>query len=211
MSRSRRALDTATERRFLTCVPRPAVPVHPLSPAGSGADALGQSRGAGLAAVGPGPVVAGEVAPVAPPVGRRAGGGAGLPRSRPAPGGRGARDPARAGRGRGATRDVLGAPARGSSGPAPARDPRARLLAVLARWFGWVFVLALMEQAERRSLAARTPTRRRRCLADERIHGEVVRGVAARWAGANVRPRCAPRSSGSTTGWWSNIRRWSWG
>ncbi|GAA5125580.1 VIT1/CCC1 transporter family protein [Pseudonocardia adelaidensis] len=57
---------------------------------------------------------------------------------------------------------------------------RARLVGVLARWFGWVFVLALIEQAERRSLADPDADVPEAMLADERIHGEVVRGLAAR-------------------------------
>ncbi|MQA13006.1 MAG: rubrerythrin family protein [Pseudonocardiaceae bacterium] len=57
---------------------------------------------------------------------------------------------------------------------------RMRLLAGLARRFGWVFVLALAQQAESRALydteADATPA----MAADERIHSEVVRGLAAR-------------------------------
>ncbi|GAA0895902.1 VIT1/CCC1 transporter family protein [Pseudonocardia zijingensis] len=64
----------------------------------------------------------------------------------------------------------------------PPRRPslRARLVGVLARWFGWVFVLALIEQAERRSLTAPDADVPEAMLADERIHSEVVRGLAAR-------------------------------
>ena len=43
-----------------------------------------------------------------------------------------------------------------------------------------MFVLALIEQAERRSLAAPDADVPATMLADERIHGEVVRGLAAR-------------------------------
>ncbi len=59
-------------------------------------------------------------------------------------------------------------------------DIRTRLLGWLARRFGTVFVLALAQRAEGRSPyssdAAATPT----MAADERIHEEVVRGLAAR-------------------------------
>ena len=66
-----------------------------------------------------------------------------------------------------------------------ARDPgraslRSRSLAVLATMFGSVFVLALAQRAEARSFydvdTDATPT----MAADERIHEEVVRGLAAR-------------------------------
>lgn len=57
---------------------------------------------------------------------------------------------------------------------------RTRLLGLLARRFGSVFVLALAQRAESRSPyeadADATPS----MAADERIHGEVVRGLAAR-------------------------------
>jgi VIT1/CCC1 family predicted Fe2+/Mn2+ transporter len=65
-------------------------------------------------------------------------------------------------------------------GPPRRANLRARLLAFLARRFGWLFVLALMEQAERRSLAAPDADVPPSMLADERIHGEVVRGLAER-------------------------------
>jgi vacuolar iron transporter family protein len=65
-------------------------------------------------------------------------------------------------------------------GPPRRASLRARLLAFLARRFGWLFVLALIEQAERRSLAAPDADVPPAMLADERIHGEVVRGLAAR-------------------------------
>ncbi|TAJ47955.1 MAG: rubrerythrin family protein [Herbiconiux sp.] len=59
-------------------------------------------------------------------------------------------------------------------------DIRTRMLAVLARRFGSVFVLALMQRAEARSPydsdADATPA----MAADERIHGEVVRSLAAK-------------------------------
>jgi VIT1/CCC1 family predicted Fe2+/Mn2+ transporter len=63
----------------------------------------------------------------------------------------------------------------------PARaDLRTRVLAVLARRFGSVFVLALMQRAEARSPYESDTDATRAMAADERIHGEVVRGLAAR-------------------------------
>lgn len=68
--------------------------------------------------------------------------------------------------------DRAGKPGRG--------DVRTRLLAFLARRFGSVFVLALAQRAEARSPyqneSDATPT----MAADERIHEEVVRGLATR-------------------------------
>jgi len=68
--------------------------------------------------------------------------------------------------------DQVGRPGRG--------DVRTRMLGWLARRFGSVFVLALAQRAEARSPydtdADATPT----MAADERIHGEVVRALAAR-------------------------------
>ena len=65
-------------------------------------------------------------------------------------------------------------------GPCAPRGTRMRLLAFLARRFGSVFVLALAQRAETRSPydadADATPA----MAADERIHEEVVRGLAAR-------------------------------
>ena len=59
-------------------------------------------------------------------------------------------------------------------------SPRSRLLALLARRFGSVFVLALAQRAESRSPyeddADATPA----MAADEKIHAEVVRGLAER-------------------------------
>jgi VIT1/CCC1 family predicted Fe2+/Mn2+ transporter len=66
------------------------------------------------------------------------------------------------------------------AGPARRGDPRRRLLALLARRFGSVFVLALVQQAERRSPYADDPEATPRMAADERVHEEVVRGLAAR-------------------------------
>lgn len=58
--------------------------------------------------------------------------------------------------------------------------PRMRLLAFLARRFGWVFVLALMQRAETRSRYETEDDATPAMAADEHIHGEVVRGLAAR-------------------------------
>lgn len=57
---------------------------------------------------------------------------------------------------------------------------RTRVLAVLARRFGSVFVLALMQRAEDRSPYADDADASAAMAADERIHGEVVRGLANR-------------------------------
>jgi VIT1/CCC1 family predicted Fe2+/Mn2+ transporter len=57
---------------------------------------------------------------------------------------------------------------------------RTRFLAVLARRFGGVFVLALAQQAESRSSYDADVDATAAMAADERIHGEVVRGLATR-------------------------------
>jgi VIT1/CCC1 family predicted Fe2+/Mn2+ transporter len=59
-------------------------------------------------------------------------------------------------------------------------DIRTRLLAVLARRFGSVFVLALAQRAEARSPYEDDRDATATMAADERIHEEVVRGLAAR-------------------------------
>ncbi|MGA1836291.1 VIT1/CCC1 transporter family protein [Herbiconiux sp. 11R-BC] len=59
-------------------------------------------------------------------------------------------------------------------------DIRTRMLAVLARRFGSVFVLALMQRAEARSPYEQDADATPAMAADERIHGEVVRALAAR-------------------------------
>ncbi|SDQ65850.1 VIT1/CCC1 family protein [Quadrisphaera sp. DSM 44207] len=59
-------------------------------------------------------------------------------------------------------------------------DLRTRLLGVLARRFGSVFVLALAQRAEARSPYSRDADASPAMAADERIHGEVLRGLAAR-------------------------------
>jgi len=68
--------------------------------------------------------------------------------------------------------DDVGRPQRGSL--------RTRVLAALAKRFGSVFVLALMQRAEDRSPYADDSDATARMAADERIHGEVVRGLANR-------------------------------
>ncbi|GAA5123420.1 VIT1/CCC1 transporter family protein [Haloechinothrix salitolerans] len=57
---------------------------------------------------------------------------------------------------------------------------RMRLLASLARRFGWVFVLALAQHAETRTRYKHEAGVSRTIAADDRIHAEVVRGLAAR-------------------------------
>jgi VIT1/CCC1 family predicted Fe2+/Mn2+ transporter len=68
--------------------------------------------------------------------------------------------------------DDIGKPQRG--------DLRTRLLGWLARRFGSVFVLALVQRAESRSPYATERAATERMAADEQIHEEVVRGLAAR-------------------------------
>jgi len=64
--------------------------------------------------------------------------------------------------------------------PAPRPDVRTRLLGFLAKRLGFVFVLALAQRAEGRSPYDDDPNATVRMAADERIHGEVLRGLAAR-------------------------------
>jgi len=59
-------------------------------------------------------------------------------------------------------------------------DVRTRVLGLLARRFGSVFVLALAQRAEARSPYEQDPHATATMAADERIHEEVVRGLAAR-------------------------------
>lgn len=68
--------------------------------------------------------------------------------------------------------DDVGAPRRSSLG--------TRLLVFLAAHFGSVFVLALMQRAEGRSPYETDVDATDRMAADERIHGEVLRGLATR-------------------------------
>ncbi|MEV7692104.1 VIT1/CCC1 family protein [Microbacterium sp. NPDC089189] len=69
-------------------------------------------------------------------------------------------------------------------GGEPARLPRAsvgtRMLGWMARHFGAIFVLALAQNAERRSPYDGDPAATPAMRADEKIHAEVVRGLAAR-------------------------------
>ena len=59
-------------------------------------------------------------------------------------------------------------------------DLRTRVLAFLARHLGSVFVLALVQRAEARSTYDTDTDATAAMAADERIHGEVVRGLAIR-------------------------------
>ncbi len=68
--------------------------------------------------------------------------------------------------------DQVGKPRRG--------DIRTRMLGWLARRFGSVFVLALAQRAEARSPYEADTDATRSMAADEQIHEEVVRGLAAR-------------------------------
>jgi VIT1/CCC1 family predicted Fe2+/Mn2+ transporter len=68
--------------------------------------------------------------------------------------------------------DQVGKPLRG--------DIRTRMLGWLARRFGSVFVLALAQRAEARSPYEADEDATRQMAADEQIHEEVVRGLAAR-------------------------------
>jgi len=68
----------------------------------------------------------------------------------------------------------------GDAGRLPRGNLRSRVLAFLARRFGSVFVLALVQQAERRSPYDTDLEATRTMAADERVHEEVVRGLAAR-------------------------------
>ncbi len=70
------------------------------------------------------------------------------------------------------------------SGGVPKRLPSpsigSRVLGLLARRFGSIFVLALAQNAEGRSPYESEPFATPRMVADEKIHAEVVRGLAAR-------------------------------
>jgi len=77
--------------------------------------------------------------------------------------------------------DQLGDEQPGADAAAPARlDPRTRLLGWFARRFGSVFVLALAQRSESRSPYSADGDATDRMAADERIHGEVIRGLATR-------------------------------
>lgn len=62
--------------------------------------------------------------------------------------------------------------------PAPKAPLRARLLNGLAKSFGSIFVLAMMQRAEQRSSYDTDSDVPANMAADEHIHGEVVRGLA---------------------------------
>lgn len=66
------------------------------------------------------------------------------------------------------------------AGPQRRGHARIRLLAFLARRFGSVFVLALAQRAETRSPYRSDVDATPAMAADERVHEEVVRGLAAR-------------------------------
>ncbi|MGQ0573836.1 MAG: VIT1/CCC1 transporter family protein [Pseudonocardia sp.] len=66
------------------------------------------------------------------------------------------------------------------AGPRRRGHARMRLLAFLARRFGSVFVLALVQRAETRSPYRFDVDATPAMAADERVHEEVVRGLAAR-------------------------------
>ena len=66
------------------------------------------------------------------------------------------------------------------AGPPRRGSLRTRLLVFLARNFGTVFVLALMQRAEGRSPYDTDADASATMAADERIHGEVLRGLATR-------------------------------
>jgi VIT1/CCC1 family predicted Fe2+/Mn2+ transporter len=69
----------------------------------------------------------------------------------------------------------------GDAADAPGRvDVRTRLLGWLARRFGSVFILALVQRAEARSPYDTDADATAAMAADEQIHAEVVRGLAAR-------------------------------
>ncbi|HTL40945.1 MAG TPA: VIT1/CCC1 transporter family protein [Pseudolysinimonas sp.] len=68
----------------------------------------------------------------------------------------------------------------GDDAGTPRSDLRTRVLVWLARHFGSLFVLALAQRAEVRSPYEADADATDRMAADERIHGEVVRGLAAR-------------------------------
>jgi VIT1/CCC1 family predicted Fe2+/Mn2+ transporter len=69
-------------------------------------------------------------------------------------------------------------------GDEPPRLPRpgagTRMLTWMARRFGWLFVLALAQNAEGRSPYDDEPYATAAMAADEKVHHEVVRGLAAR-------------------------------
>ena len=79
-------------------------------------------------------------------------------------------------------------------GPPGHADIRTRMLSWLALHFGSVFVLALVQRAETQSPYDTDMDATRAMAADERVHEEVVRGLAAP-------ERSGRRSSAPTTAW----------
>ncbi|MHA6803568.1 VIT1/CCC1 transporter family protein [Salinifilum ghardaiensis] len=73
-------------------------------------------------------------------------------------------------------RELLGAKA----APEPRAALRMRVLAQLARVFGFVVVLALAQRAEKRASRGAAEEAAPEIAADERVHEEVVRALAAR-------------------------------
>ncbi len=57
---------------------------------------------------------------------------------------------------------------------------RTQFLGLLARWFGSVFVLALIQRAEARSPYSKDPDATPKMAADEQMHEEIVRALAER-------------------------------
>ena len=90
------------------------------------------------------------------------------------------------------------------AGRARRGNPRMRLLAFLARSFGSVFVLALAQRAESRSPYEGDTDATRAMAADERIHEEVVRGLAAQGR-AHVSGRFRAAVFGANDGLVSNL------
>ncbi|WP_371152945.1 VIT1/CCC1 transporter family protein [Buchananella felis] len=64
--------------------------------------------------------------------------------------------------------------------PPPRRHPLTLPMRALSRLFGPVFVLALLQRAEQRSEYPQEPDATAQMVADERVHGEVVRSLAQR-------------------------------
>ncbi|WP_210413953.1 VIT1/CCC1 transporter family protein [Protaetiibacter larvae] len=67
-----------------------------------------------------------------------------------------------------------------SAEPAPRPDLRTRFFGFLAKRLGFLFVLVLAQRAEARSPYDDDADATAQMAADERIHGEVLRGLAAR-------------------------------
>src|SRR5690606_30519551 len=67
-----------------------------------------------------------------------------------------------------------------AAGPPVRASLRGRMLIALARRFGSLFVIVLAQRAEGRSPYARDRDATDAMAADERIHGEVLRALAAR-------------------------------